>query len=332
MFWYRLALYMAVKSLSDGRWRVQIDRSDMPRVRKLFDSEFKAKAFEEQYLADHAVKQHSDRRRLSELIELWWQLHGCTLSNGCVFRRVLDAMCRELGNPIAAELSPELLLRLRSSRLRTIKPKSWNNEQGLLKSVYNKLRRLKVISYDNPIADVDPLRLYEDQLAYLNSAEITRLLDEIKSRGKNPDTWWVAQICLRTGARWGEAEKLTSRQLYEGKATFVRTKTRKSRTVPLDPTFFAALKCHIIGKGTNERVFGNCAKAFEHAVKRAGIILPAGQLTHVCRHTFASHFVMRGGSILTLQKILGHADIKMTLRYAHLAPEYLADAIKYAPI
>ena len=41
-------------------------------------------------------------------------------------------------------------------------------------------------------------------------------------------------------------------------------------------------------------------------------------------HHFASWFVMRGGS---LPALLGHADLKMTLRYAHLAPHYLGDEI-----
>jgi site-specific recombinase XerD len=46
---------------------------------------------------------------------------------------------------------------------------------------------------------------------------------------------------------------------------------------------------------------------------------------HALRHTFASHFVMAGGNILSLQKILGHSDIKMTLVYAHLAPDFLGE-------
>lgn len=48
---------------------------------------------------------------------------------------------------------------------------------------------------------------------------------------------------------------------------------------------------------------------------------------HDCRHHFASWFVMRGDSLPALQKLLGHADLKMTLRYAHLAPHYLRDEI-----
>ncbi len=46
---------------------------------------------------------------------------------------------------------------------------------------------------------------------------------------------------------------------------------------------------------------------------------------HALRHTFASHYIMAGGNILALQKILGHSDIKMTLIYAHLAPDYLGE-------
>lgn len=70
----------------------------------------------------------------------------------------------------------------------------------------------------------------------------------------------------------------------------------------------------------------------DYNVRIDGIDLPAGQLTHVLRHTFASHFMMNGGNILVLQKILGHTDIKMTMRYAHFAPSPLEDALKFNPL
>lgn len=47
---------------------------------------------------------------------------------------------------------------------------------------------------------------------------------------------------------------------------------------------------------------------------------------HDIRHTFASHFMMNGGNIYDLQKILGHSSLEMTQRYAHLAPEHLVKA------
>ena len=55
-------------------------------------------------------------------------------------------------------------------------------------------------------------------------------------------------------------------------------------------------------------------------------------MTHVLRHSFASHFMMNGGNILTLQKILGHSTLAMTIRYAHLAPDYLDEARKLNPL
>ncbi|WP_158663246.1 tyrosine-type recombinase/integrase, partial [Escherichia coli] len=57
-----------------------------------------------------------------------------------------------------------------------------------------------------------------------------------------------------------------------------------------------------------------------------------GQAVHALRHTFASHFMMNGGNILTLQKILGRAKIQTTMIYAHLAPDYLQDAVRFNPL
>ena len=45
---------------------------------------------------------------------------------------------------------------------------------------------------------------------------------------------------------------------------------------------------------------------------------------HSLRHTFATRWVLRGGDIFKLQKILGHQSIQMTMMYAHLAPEAFA--------
>lgn len=76
------------------------------------------------------------------------------------------------------------------------------------------------------------------------------------------------------------------------------------------------------------RLFSDCYGAFRSALERTGIELPTGQLTHVLSHTFASHFMMNGGNILILQCVLEHTHMKMTMCYAHFAPDHLEEAVK----
>ncbi|MBF3714409.1 tyrosine-type recombinase/integrase [Burkholderia pseudomallei] len=97
---------------------------------------------------------------------------------------------------------------------------------------------------------------------------------------------------------------------------FTQTKTDKNRSAPIDPALaeeilaFRASKSEVIG----DHIFENSAGAFRMGVRDACIELPEGQLIHVLRHTFASHFMMNGGNILTLQRILGHSDLPPTNR------------------
>lgn len=55
-------------------------------------------------------------------------------------------------------------------------------------------------------------------------------------------------------------------------------------------------------------------------------------MANILRHTFASHFVMNGGNLVALQKILGHSSLGITMRYSHLAPDYLKQAVELNPL
>lgn len=130
------------------------------------------------------------------------------------------------------------------------------------------------------------------------------------------------RICLATGARWSEVQDLKQSQVLPGRLTFTQTKSKKNRTVPISPQLQEMLPKK---RGS---LFAPAYEAFKSALQRAGIELPKGQCTHVLRHTFASHFMMRGGNILVLQQIL---TIMMTMRYAHFAPNHLDAAVALNP-
>ena len=115
-------------------------------------------------------------------------------------------------------------------------------------------------------------------------------------------------------------------QLSKYKVTF--TNTKKNRSVPISETLY-----NEIYKPTSGKLFEQCYTPFCYILKnKLGISLPSGQASHVLRHSFASHFMMNGGNILVLRDIFAHADISMTMRYAHLAPDHLSEAITHNPL
>lgn len=90
---------------------------------------------------------------------------------------------------------------------------------------------------------------------------------------------------------------------------------------------------------TSECVFPDCHGApgmwdgvlrfaWEDALKKAGI---EDFRFHDLRHTAASHLVLKGASLQVAAEILGHADLRMTQRYAYLSPEFKATAIALLP-
>lgn len=171
----------------------------------------------------------------------------------------------------------------------------------------------------------------ERELEYLTLDQCLALLDELK-KGRNRHAAMVAKVCLATGARWSEAESLEMQRVRNRQVQFAGTKSGRVRWVPISVALAAELEERHSPAETGSRLFAYAYSAFRDGVDRLGLKLPDGQMTHILRHTFASHFMMNGGNILTLQKILGHASLAMTMRYAHLAPERLQEARKLNPL
>ena len=92
------------------------------------------------------------------------------------------------------------------------------------------------------------------------------------------------------------------------------TKSKRSRSVPVSCELYTRLLSRLSGSSFNDSY-----STFTRRLYESGIETPKGQRTHILRHTFASHFMINGGNIMTLQSVLGHSSLNMTMKYAHLA-------------
>ncbi|MBV1789009.1 tyrosine-type recombinase/integrase [Marinobacterium sp. D7] len=327
---------MSVKKTPTGRWQVDAELSRGKRVRRTFDRkvdaiQFQAKVRSKSGSVSAQLTTERDKRRLSELVQLWFDMHGHTLRDGERRRRVLVRLSERLGDPVAYRLTAALYAQDRRLRAQAgVSDKTLNNELTYIRSVFNELKSLEQISYQNPLLSIKPVTIQEHELSWLTNEQIEELLQAVADRpaGSNPHLELLILVCLSTGARWSEAERLGPSSIKNGALVFSQTKSAKVRVVPIAKQLVYRLVDHWHVYGP----FTSSIGAFRRVLVKTSIELPKGQSSHVLRHTFASHFMMNGGNILTLQRILGHSSVKVTMRYAHLAPEHLKEAVKYAPI
>ncbi len=96
----------------------------------------------------------------------------------------------------------------------------------------------------------------------------------------------------------------------------------------MNDTLYSILKSlpvHLHEEKVSPDINGNMVTvAFERACKRAGI---KDFCFHDLRHTFASYLTMGGVNLRTVQTLLGHKDLRMTMRYSHLSTEHLREAV-----
>lgn len=320
---------MAIKKLDDGRYEVDIRPRGREgrRIRRKFDRKAEAVVFERYTIANASQNEWSgkqtDRRVLSELLNVWWLYYGQNLNNGEIEKRHLLKTITALGDIPVSRLNKRVLMDHRSSRLSDrISAATINRDLYRLSGMFSALTKIEEFSGINPVHGLPPLAEKNPEMTFLAVSEIRKLLQVLDGDEKR-----IALLCLSTGGRWSEISTLTASQIVNGRVTFLKTKNGKQRTVPISDKLEQAVKVCDSGKLFNVDYERFCIKLRE--VKPD---LPRGQATHVLRHTFASHFMMNGGNIIALQQILGHATIQQTMTYAHLAPDYLQNAITLNPL
>ena len=141
-------------------------------------------------------------------------------------------------------------------------------------------------------------------------------------------------FALNTGCRREEIFSLKWEQvdLKHGFISLNRTKNGERRQIPINDTLREMLQRRVrrldvpfvfYDQETGKR-FTDCKRSFTTACRKAGIL---DFHFHDLRHTFASHLVMAGVDLTTVSRLMGHKSLTMTLRYSHLAPNHLVNAV-----
>ncbi|MCQ8130155.1 phage integrase [Methylomonas rivi] len=316
----------------DGKWLVDIQPGGRGhrRFRKSFDTKVEAQRYE--LMIQSRVSENSDYstpkkdlRKLSEFVQLWYDSTGQFLNSGNdTYQRLIQATAK-MGNPVMAVFKPVFFIEYRGQRISDgVKPATINRELQTFKAVFNELIRSSQFEGKNPFVSIRLIRISQPKTVFLSVDEIAKLFSYLAK--SDSDAYLIAWVCLATGARWGEAQSLVLSDLSNGMVHYHETKSKKSRSVPVTDDLYKRLHDRL-----SNGAFSDAYSTFTRRLYESGINLPEGQRTHVLRHTFASHYMMNGGNILALQKILGHSSLNMTMKYSHLAPDYLREILKINP-
>ncbi len=214
---------------------------------------------------------------------------------------------------------------------------SANRVLTILKAALNRAWREGKITSDDAWRRVQPFQDVDAPRArYLTIEQAKRLVN-----ASDPDFRRLVQAALVTGARYGELAALRASDFNPDSETIhVRTsKTGKGRHVVLNKEGAAFFKSLAAGKAADALLLPRAdglpwghshqARPMLEACKAASI-KPAANF-HCLRHTWASLAVMGGVPLMVVARNLGHADTRMVERhYGHLAPSYIADAIRAA--
>jgi site-specific recombinase XerD len=201
------------------------------------------------------------------------------------------------------------------------------------------LRKALTMAVKWSLIDEHPLKEYSDlkepdegRVVWLDDDKVKRL--RVAMRGKKtPDYLRLATVmAMNTGLRKGEMIKLTwSAVDLDGKRLTVRAATSKGfkvRYIPLNKKTLRVLRCWRRKHPDATTVFNDLGE-FKKSWNTLRDNAKLGDFRwHDFRHHFASKLVMAGIDLNTVRELLGHSDIRMTLRYAHLAPEHAAAAVE----
>ena len=244
-----------------------------------------------------------------------------------------DLWKEAFGGRTLREIVPGDVERYAARRLADgLAPATINRELAFLRRVFN-------VAIEDGKAEVNPVksRLFfkenNTRVRFLSEEEEKRLREVIGEL-----EWAKVAVALHTGLRQGEqfALRWENVDFTTGIITVPQSKSGEARRVRMNDTVREVLRALpsrlkspcVFPSATDETpidVHNYMNKIFRPAVKVAKI---EGFRWHDLRHTFASRLVMAGVDLRTVQELMGHKTIEMTLRYAHLSPAHQLEAVQ----
>ncbi len=302
---------------------------------------------------------------LAEYIKDQYTDHALAkLKNGAKSVARVKATWKLLLNKRVSDISANEVDRLRNKRILSgVAPATVNRDVAALSGVLSHWAKQNK-GAAHPLIDLESLSVADDEtIRYLTPSESARLRQVLSDRDttttagrSNANKWRVERgyemypeikgysdhitpmvlLSLNTGMRQGELFSLAWESVDLSLKTITvlasHSKGNNTRVIPLnaealqvlvtikpDPATGLVFKSPVTGGR-----FNNVKKAWAEITKTAKL---PDLRWHDLRHDFASQLVMRGAPLFTVQKLLGHANSRMTQRYAKLAPSTLADAV-----
>jgi integrase len=344
---------MSIVKKSEGLLEVRWREGGRHKSTRVHGSYELAKKIERKRMSARDENRHLDVRRdvnyrMTTLIDRYWHDYGSKKLSADREKSILEGIRRELGTMFVREVDGISAARWYEKLTidRKLSPSTAVRHYNVMHHMMNKACTIwsKETGIDRNPADAVEVRRPDDARdRYLREDELCKLklaLDERLYRKGTRDLNQtvhhmrvIVLIALTTGMRASEIFGLRwSDVFYNEGLLAVRAKLKggKMRYVPMTPGLEQELRGYPVILG-EDRIFPPREGAKGDRRRLEGsfqFLLYVTKIEdfrfHDLRHTFASWYMMNGGDLYELAKILGHSNIKMTERYAKLGRDHIA--------
>jgi integrase len=271
-----------------------------------------------------------------ELAEKYIQLHQDQRSWKDCKAHVVRALVQEFGHKKLAQITRLDLEEWRKKRLTG--PDGTPRAEATVDQDMAHFRHMLAKAKEWSLLQISPFDT-GSSLFYRPDNKRTRFLSEEEMealfRACPPALRTILEVSILTGLRKGNLLNLKWEQVRDGYINIPaeEMKAKKAFKLPISGRLAEIfkelrwkhhLKSPYVFVNERGKQIKDIDYLFQIARKKAGI---HNLRFHDLRHTFASHLVMNGASLPAVKELLGHADIKTTMRYAHLSQDHLKDAV-----